>query len=259
MSLFAVVVSTSLTVGAATPAPKDLLHALRDEDTVATARRLSGEDVRLYSGVGALHCRVDGRERTVTAFLVGAFDVVVTVAHAFADGGGSVSPEDCTFINTDSDGRIVERIGVAEFRSKWIDEPSTRGVPRQDIAVARLERISGYAQRTLPFRKFDGHPRDVAIIGYSTTDSGPWIKGKAQAHTDAVVLSDAAAPVPKVVWSDLIPQSTTPGAPVIDLASGAVIGVHQGAADAVTGNLLVIDEWLASAITTYTRTERPGG
>ncbi|HSN71386.1 MAG TPA: hypothetical protein VLT59_07745, partial [Steroidobacteraceae bacterium] len=143
MSLSVAFALASLATGAGNAPLTDLLHRWRDEEPVVGAvAGLTGDDLRLYSGVGALHCEIAGEERIATAFLVGAFDVVVTVAHAFDAGERDVGASDCTFVNTGADGRVVERIRVAEFRSKWVDDPSARGSPWQDVAVARLERIS---------------------------------------------------------------------------------------------------------------------
>jgi Trypsin-like peptidase domain len=256
MSLPVAILYASLTTGISAPiADHQLLRAVPDEGGPALIRRLSGDDLRLYSGVGALTCRDEGRQRTVTAFLVGAFDVVVTVAHAFEDSAGVIAASDCAFVNTDADGRVVERIPVAEFRSKWTDEPWTRGSPRQDIAVARLARTSDYAQRTLPFTKFDGHPREVTVVAYENGHGGEWIKGKSHARAHEIPLPDASGVVPKVVWVDQSLPPTASGAPVLDATSGVVIGVNQGidGTGVPNGNLLVIDEWLTRTILTFTK------
>jgi hypothetical protein len=49
------------------------------------ARRseLSNQEFLSFSGIGAIVCSVDGRQHMSTAFLVGAFDIGVTVAHTF--------------------------------------------------------------------------------------------------------------------------------------------------------------------------------
>jgi Trypsin-like peptidase domain len=228
-------------------------HDDRSESRDAT---LSGEDQTLYSGVGALHCVVGDEERIVTAFLVGAFDVVVTVAHAFETGGGTVEASQCTFINTDADGQVVERIPVAEYHSRWIDDPSARGQPREDIAVARLEHISDYAQRTLAFARFDGNATEVMVVAYQSGHGGEWIKGKVEGLAGFATLPDAHESIPGLLWAGHAPQPTASGAPVIDAESGVVIGVNQGDADVATAsvvNLLVIDEWLTHTILSYAR------
>jgi hypothetical protein len=226
-------------------------HELRDAGGDPAPQALTGTDARLYSGVGALHCRVDGRDRLVTAFLVGAFDVVVTVAHAFEGADGVVGPSACTFVNTDAEGRIVERIPVAEFQSRWADEPLIRGSAREDVAVARLERRSEFAQHTLAFRRPEDYPRDVAVVGYRAGVGGEWLKGKSPA------LADLSNDSPQVIWSGQAPESSASGAPVVDIATGAVIGINQARSGATRGALLEIDDWLARAILSYVRSNRP--
>jgi hypothetical protein len=195
----------------------------------------------------------------VTAFLVGAFDVVVTVAHAFDDADGSVAPSDCSFVQTDSLGRLVERIQIAEFKSKWIEEPATRGSPRQDVAVARLERISDYAQRTLAFKRFDGQPRDVSVVAYQSGADGTWVKAESRAMAATTQNSGESNVIPQVVWTSVVPQPSASGAPVIDVDTGAVIGINQYPGHTARGNLLVIDEWLAGAIRGYANDESHAG
>jgi hypothetical protein len=256
----ATLLGMSLTIAGAPPSVTGKFYELPDDHAVTTVRRLSGEDLERYSGVGALRCHSDdGSERVVTAFLVGAFDVVVTVAHAFDDTTGTVAPSDCSFVQTDSNGRLVERIGVAEFKSKWIDEPAMRGSPRQDVAVARLERSSGYAQRTLAFKRFDGQTRDVAVVAYQTEVDGTWIKGESRAMAATLRSSGEANVIPQLVWSSVIPQPSASGAPVIDIDTGAVIGINQYPGQTERGTLLVIDEWLASAIRGYANAPDPAG
>ena len=90
-----VILGTGLTVVGPPSVATGSLYEIGEDHAVTTLRRLSGEDLQRYSGVGALHCRSEGRERVVTAFLVGAVDVVVTVAHAVdaADGSCSIIQE----------------------------------------------------------------------------------------------------------------------------------------------------------------------
>ena len=59
----------------------------------ASARRdgLSSQEFYSFSGVGAIVCTVNGQQRMSTAFLVGAFDIAVTVAHTFEDNGAQVA------------------------------------------------------------------------------------------------------------------------------------------------------------------------
>lgn len=250
MTIAIATLAASLTISSAGPSAPDLLHGWNERGNVPLLRNLSDDDVRRYSGVGALHCWVGGRERLVTAFLVGAFDVVVTVAHAFEGEDGIVGPSACTFVNTDAEGRVVERIRVAEFQSRWVDDPASRGSLREDVAVARLERKSHYAQHTLAFKRLDDYPRDVTVVGYQSRHGGEWIKGKSRA------LAETGNDVPQVVWSGPAPEPSVCGAPVIDVATGVVIGINQARQGTTRGELLVIDDWLARAILSYMQVSR---
>src|SRR5262245_11829983 len=44
---------------------------------------LSDQEFYSFSGVGVIACTIDGKQHTSTAFLVGAFDIGVTVGHTF--------------------------------------------------------------------------------------------------------------------------------------------------------------------------------
>ena len=61
-------------------------HRLTGADAGLSRRAaLSRQEFYSFSGVGAVVCMVDGEQRMSTAFLVGAFDIGVTVAHTFAN------------------------------------------------------------------------------------------------------------------------------------------------------------------------------
>ena len=83
---------------------------------------LSDQEYFSFSGVGAVVCTVNGEQRMSTAFLVGAFDIGVTVAHTFVDNGKWVQPENCVYTTTDSLGQIRERIPVAYIKAQWESE-----------------------------------------------------------------------------------------------------------------------------------------
>src|SRR5262245_51205087 len=97
-----------------TPAT-ELVQAARTWPGVALSRE---DDIR-YSGVGAIRCVIDGGESSATAFLVGSFDVAVTVAHTFLREGARADPDNCMFISSDREGEIVERIPVTAIHSQW--------------------------------------------------------------------------------------------------------------------------------------------
>ncbi|MET0658565.1 MAG: hypothetical protein ABW110_10480, partial [Steroidobacteraceae bacterium] len=70
----------------------------------ARLAELSDQEYFSYSGVGAVICTVNGQKQTSTAFLVGSFDLAVTVAHTFVSGAVQASPNDCVYTSTDSTG-----------------------------------------------------------------------------------------------------------------------------------------------------------
>src|SRR5690349_12516383 len=67
------------------------LAEIADEATLRRGQ-LSDQEFFSFSGVGAIVCTVKGEQRNATAFLVGAFDIGVTVAHTFVDNGAWVQP-----------------------------------------------------------------------------------------------------------------------------------------------------------------------
>ena len=78
---------------------------------------MSDQEFFSFSGVGAIVCTVNGKQTTATAFLVGAFDIGVTVAHAFTRNGEWTPPDDCVYTTTDSVGQIRERIAVSYIKA----------------------------------------------------------------------------------------------------------------------------------------------
>lgn len=121
---------------------------------------------RTFSGVGAVLCSLDGASQTSTAFLVGRFDIAVTVAHTFLFGEQWVPPENCEYISSGPLGQIRERIPIAELQAQWRTEPGTLGQPDSDLAVIRLSAPARLAQRTLSFTKFSHKHARIALIGY---------------------------------------------------------------------------------------------
>ena len=60
-----------------------LQRAANTDISVPPAVELSDKDISAFSGIGIIACTVDSGIQTATAFHVGAFDIGVTVAHAF--------------------------------------------------------------------------------------------------------------------------------------------------------------------------------
>src|SRR5262249_28125559 len=104
-----------------------LQRATSPDNSVRRPVELSEQDLSAFSGVGLVACTVDSGIQTSTAFLVGAFDIGVTVAHTFENGAHQVAPANCVYTSIDSQGQVRERIPVAYIRSQWQAEAGAFG------------------------------------------------------------------------------------------------------------------------------------
>jgi hypothetical protein len=191
-------------------------------DRASYRSALPRSEYRAFGGIGTIVCNVDGASRASTAFLVGRFDIAVTVAHTFKrDDGEWVSPESCTYLSSDSAGGIRERIAVASFMTQWQSQPDTAGQPTADLAVARLTAPVRTALRTLPFTKFARAQAPVALIGYRSDLSVDLVRRKA---LGTVYRRTTRSCAPFLHNADS--RRISPGAPIIDVRDGVVIGVH---------------------------------
>jgi hypothetical protein len=205
--------------------PLVLTHA--DDDT-AERSQLSDEEYSSYSGIGAIACMLpNGQERTATAFLVGAFDVAVTVAHTFNDQGQSVAPSQCVYTSTDSLGQIRERIPLSYVKSEWAADARNIGKLDTDLAVVRLTQRSSFAHRTLPLGKFPGRSSAVMMIGLDQGLDGDTVKRKSSGTAFAQKARKAKSLPGGIFTHDMDSRGIAPGAPVIDAATGVIIGVHD--------------------------------
>jgi hypothetical protein len=185
------------------------------------APALSDSDSRSFSGIGMIACTAGDTRRTSTAFLVGAFDIAVTVAHTFEPSNGQ-EPE-CVYNSTDAHGQIRERIPVSYIKSQWSD-PAAFGKAATDLAVVRLAEPSRYAQRTMPLGRYSGHTESVILVGFEEAAFPETIKLKKRGHileTDRGV--DAVA---RAFAQGIDSRPIAAGAPIIDEQSGVTIGVH---------------------------------
>ena len=156
--------------GACATGVREATHVAALADIARTDLRragLSDQEYFSFSGVGAIVCTVNGQQRMSTAFLVGAFDIGVTVAHTFVDNGQWAQPENCVYTTTDSVGQIRERIPVAYIKAQWESEAGALGQLAKDFAVIRLSEPSRFAQRTMPLGKFSGFGASVLMIATS--------------------------------------------------------------------------------------------
>lgn len=208
---------------------------------------LSPQDYSSFSGVGVIACKVNGKQRTSTAFLVGAFDIGVTVAHAFEKGADGAEPTDCMYNSLDSLGQVRERIPVSYVKSQW-DEADAFGQTSKDLAVVRLSEPSRYAQRTMPLGRFSGQAASVVMIGYKNDIDADSIKRKARGtvyeqRKNGVVVSSIIGGF----THDMDSRDIAAGAPVIDETTGVIIGIHTQLTTS-RNTMITMDDWLESTL-----------
>ena len=205
---------------------------------------VTSKDFASFSGVGVISCMVDGQQRTSTAFLVGAFDIGVTVAHTFQKGTNGAEPSDCTYNSIDSLGQVRERIPVSYVKSQW-DEAGAAGQISKDFAVVRLSQASRYAQRTMPLGRFSGAAASVVMVGYKSDIDSDSIKRKARGtvyerRANGIVTSSSVG-----FTHDLDSRDIAPGAPVIDETTGVIVGMH---AQSTRNTMITMNDWLETTI-----------
>jgi hypothetical protein len=182
---------------------------------------LSAKEFSSYDGVGAIVCKINGKRRTATAFLVGRFDIAVTVAHTFVGSGPPATPSDCTYISAGPNGGIRERIPLASIKMQWTSQPDTFGQPASDIAVVRLSRTAQFARRTLPLGRLAPTNMPVAMIAFESDFAADTIKRKL---LGTAYQQRRPACVPFTHSIDA--HGASAGAPLIDVRDGMVIGIH---------------------------------
>jgi hypothetical protein len=212
-------------------------------------RRLefSDQDYSSFSGVGLVVCTVDGKRRSSTAFLVGSFDLGVTVAQTFGQGDAQANPEDCSYNSIDALGQVRESIPLAYIRSEWQSEASAAGQPAKDFAVIRLSEPSKYAQRTMPLGKFSGAAAPVVMIGFKSDIDTDTVKRKARGTvyergSDGVAISSLAG-----FTHDMDSRGIAAGAPVIDERSGVIIGIHTRL-NSKRNTMITMNDWLEATL-----------
>jgi hypothetical protein len=240
----------------ATPQPEEraadryeaFLQRAADPDSAVqgAAVELSDKDLSAFSGVGIVACIVDSRIQTSTAFLVGAFDIGVTVAHTFDGGLGRLDATDCVYTSIDSQGQIRERIPVSYVKSEWAGETGAFLQPAKDVAVFRLSQPSRYAQKTMPLGRFTGDAAPVVMVGYRA-DIG-WSTSKRKARGMAYERSKDGLSVARFTH-DMDSRGIAPGAPVMDERTGVIIGIHTRLPS--RGNsMITMNDWLESTLRT---------
>ena len=221
-----------------------LQRAANPDSAVQRAAELSDKDISAYSGVGIVACTVGARIQVSTAFLVGAFDIGITVAHTFETGLGRLDATDCIYNSIDSQGQIRERIPVAYIKSEWAAEAGTFGQPAKDVAVFRLAEPSRYAQKTMPLGRFTGDAAPVIMVGYRA-DIG-WSTSKRKARGMAYERNVDGISVARFTH-DMDSRGIAPGAPVIDERTGIIIGIHTHLPARGNG-MITMNDWLESTL-----------
>jgi hypothetical protein len=210
-------------------------------------------EYRSFSGIGTVVCSVDGLQRAATAFLVGAFDIAVTVAHVFEIHGRMALAQECKYLVSGPLGQIRERIAVAKIHSQWRSELTTFGRPDDDLAVIRLRSPTRGPQRTLSLTRFTSTGAPVALIGFSpefgTDPQQRRLRGRVYLRPQSSCVKFS---------HDINPRWVSPGAPLIDPRDGVVIGIHnylpEPTANADIGckdrgnAMLLMNDWLARTL-----------
>lgn len=231
---------------------------------------LSSQEYFSFSGVGAIVCTISGKQHTSTAFLVGAFDIGVTVAHTFEEDGHWTQPSNCVYTSSDSLGQIRERIPVSYIKAQWKSEAGAFGQAAKDFAVVRLSEPSRYAQRTMPLGKFSGAAAAVLMIGFKSDIDADSLKQKSRGtvygrKANGITISGLAG-----FTHDMDSRGIAAGAPVIDERTGVIIGIHtisRPAANALRpaearNTMITMNEWLESTLKVEMQEEsaaQPGG
>lgn len=222
------------------------LDQASQHDTSLRRSPVSAKDYPAFSGVGVISCMVDGKQRTSTAFLVGAFDIGVTVAHTFQKTSSGAEPSDCTYNSLDSLGQVRERIPVSYVKSQW-DEDGASGQVSKDFAVIRLSQPSRYAQRTMPLGRFSGAAVSAVMVGYKSDLDSDSVKRKARGtvyehRSNGIVSSSSGG-----FTHDMDSRGIAPGAPVIDESTGVIIGMH---AQSARNTMITMNDWLEATLRT---------
>jgi len=229
-----------------------LQRAANTDISVPPAVELSDKDISAFSGIGMLACTTDSGIQTSTAFLVGAFDIGVTVAHTFEDSRTGVEATDCVYTSIDSLGQVRERIPISYVKSEWTGEAGAFGQPGKDVAVFRLSQPSRYAQKTMPLGRFTGDTAPVIMVGYRA-DIG-WSTSKRKASGIAYERSAEGVNVARFTH-DMDSRGIAPGAPVIDERTGVIIGIHtrlpgndKTDGQAKRNGIITMNDWLESTL-----------
>jgi len=206
----------------------------------------SDQDYSQFSGVGVVVCSANGKSRSSNAFLVGAFDIAVTVAHTFERDPEGAQPE-CMYNSVDSLGQVRERIPVAYVKSQWDAETGAAKQPAKDLAVVRLSQPSRYAQRTMPLGRFSGEAVPAVLVGYRADLDADTVKRKASGTVYGHRANDEPNSTAIGFNHDIDARGIAAGAPVIDEKSGVIIGIHTPLASR-RNTMITMNDWLEATL-----------
>lgn len=230
------------------------LPALIDEAADDMHRAaFSDQELATFSGVGLMVCTAGDVSRSSTAFLVGAFDIAVTVAHTFEVAGSE--PTRCVYNSIDATGQIRERIPVAYVKSQWALEPDAAGRIAKDLAVARLSEPSRYAHRTMPLGRYSGAATSVVMVGFKELAHADTFRHKKNGRVYGATF-EAVDTTPGAFTHDMDSLEITAGAPVMDERTGIIIGIHTRLGQ--RGNAMItMNDWLEATIRAELKTGSP--
>jgi hypothetical protein len=174
-----------------------------------------------FSGIGAIVCNAGGRRTTSTAFLVGGFDIAVTVAHTFERNGHWAMPSQCIYTSIAAAGEVYERIPLLSFQTQWQVQPETFGEPTADLAVARLRDPVRLAYRTMSLTQFEYDQAPVVLVGFP----GDLVIDPRKRKSHGSVYERRGKGCVRFAH-DVDSRNLTPGAPLIDVRDGVVLGLH---------------------------------
>lgn len=223
---------------------------------------LSAIEFASFSGIGAIVCHANAARRTATAFLVGRFDIAVTVGHTFKNNDTWFAPTKCSYIVTGPNGQILERIPLASVKTQWASEPAVYGHPATDVAVVRLSRPAHFPRSTLPFSKFASSSAPIKMIGFEADFGANTVKRKLRGTLYTRRAGDCVR-----FAHDIDARGATSGEPLIDRRDDIVIGIHLRLRPAHSsscksrGNAMIpMNDWLErtlrEAISAIPRTAR---
>lgn len=222
---------------------------LRRDPSATWIRRpaeMSDQDHSAFSGIGVVACSTGGQTFSSTAFLVGAFDIGVTVAHTFERKDVDLQAQDCSYYSMDARGQVRERIPLASVKSQWDTDAGAFGVPAKDLAVIRLSRPSRYARRTMPLGKFNADAAPAVMIGFRRDISAGAFKRKSRGIAYEHAGEFASIGLAGFIH-DMDLRGVAAGSPIIDERTGVIIGIHTRLPDR-HNVMITMNPWLEATL-----------